>query len=55
MILAVYTYTCLVGSAWKALGAGRTLAFATLLALLCYLVFALALQWQVRVWPAFTA
>lgn len=53
MILAVYTYTYLVGSAWKAFGPGRTLAFATLLASMCYLVFALTLQWQVQVWPTF--
>jgi hypothetical protein len=53
MILAVYAYTCLVGSAWKALGPGRTLAFATVLASLCYIVFALTLQWQVQIWPTF--
>jgi hypothetical protein len=53
MILAVYAYTCLVGSAWNALGPGRTLAFATVLASLCYIVFALTLQWQVQIWPTF--
>jgi hypothetical protein len=53
MILAVYAYTFMVGAAWKTFGPGRTLAFATVLASLCYLVFALALQWQVQVWPTF--
>jgi hypothetical protein len=53
MILAVYAYTYLVGSAWKAFGPGPTLAFATALALLCYLVFALTLRWQVQIWPTF--
>jgi hypothetical protein len=53
MILAVYAYTYLAGSAWKAFGPGPTLAFATALALLCYLVFALTLRWQVQIWPTF--
>ncbi len=53
MILAVYAYTFLVGAAWKVFDPGRTLAIATVLASLCYLVFALTLQWQVQVWPTF--
>jgi len=52
MVAAVYAFTFLAASA-GGLARKPPFLFATVLAAACYVIVAVGLRWQVRVWPTF--